>query len=379
MVATESREEAFFGGWQVRPVSGGSNKWGPPQWRVQEFVADDTSDVVMPPASPWLQLGVPYYVLNSQDSTHSISVKRPSDGATLGGLGPGYAAVAIPSVDGRWVWIDLLQFEVGTPYPALRYLVEITTNTANFDLLQAVMAQGYDGTEPAAVTCRVRGGVAVGARAVLAPTVESSWTTGNTFGSVSWASGSFAVLLVDNGAEIGGRGGVGGRGGIAGTGSANGRPGEPGGRAVRAEIPLFVDCQGSIWGGGGGGGGGGSAIVTATVIGGGGGGGRGMTMAPNGALLGVDGGITVAPAEAGTAGGAFSAGGGGLGANGGGNGGAGAFAAAAGSSGTGVPSTSIGGAGGAAGAAISYLPAAGAPTILGGGGNILGATLSEAT
>lgn len=379
MVATEDKEQAFFGGWKLRPVAGGSHKWGPPEWRVQEFIATAVSDVVLPPHGPWLQLGVPYYVINSSPgpagSSASISVKRPIDGASVGGLGPGEAAVAIPSVGGSWVWMALGSFGVGVPYPSLRYTVEISQNVANFNLLEAVIAQGYDGTAAAAVTCRVRAGAAVGS------TQQGlrSWTTGNTVGSVSWLAASFAFLVIEVDAAGGGWGGNGGRSGIPGTGSSSGFDGQAGGQAIRNEIPLFIDCHGSLFGGGGGGGGGGSSASNVQVAGGGGGGGRGMNMAANGTIIGSAGGAAAAPGQPGTGGGAFVSGGGGYGSGGGGLAGNGGAAATSGGGGAAAPGAGSGGAGGAAGAAISYLPAAGAPTILGGGGNIIGATVSEAS
>ena len=377
MVATPDRELAFFGGWQLRPADGGTHKWGPPQWRVQEFICNDPADVLLPPHGPWLQLGVPYYVLNSQagpaGSSESITVKRP-DGTVVGSLGPGFAAVVVPTTGGRWVWTALGAFGVGVPYPSLRYSVEITQPTANFDLLAAVVAQGYDGSAAAAVTCRVRPGAALGS----VSKDFRAWTTGNTVGGVSWLAASFAGLIVDAGAEAGGWGGRGGRGGIPGTGSTDGLAGEVGGQAIRAEIPLYIDCQGLIFGGGGGGGGGGSGTLTPFVGGGGGGGGRGMNMAPGGAMIGSINGSAASPAQGGTPGGPFSFGAGGAGAGGGGNGGAGGGASTAGTAGTGASGAGSGGAGGAGGAAISYLPAAGAPVILGGGSNIIGSTVSEA-
>jgi hypothetical protein len=370
-VTDPTRAEAFFGGWTTRSAAGGTLQWGPPHRRVQEFLPSAITTVVLPTADRAGQRGVPLWVLNR--GTAQLVVRRPSDNAVVWTLAAGSAACFVLGSD--WFGWPIGTVQVGSVFPALRYSVDVWANTANLDMLERVVAQGYDGAQPVVVTCTVRAGAAVGTTDRLLRAL----TTGGTFGGVSWAAGSFALLVVEANALVGGWGGGGGRGGAPGTGAATGNNGENGGQAIRAEIPLRIDCQGLIFGGGGGGGGGGSSTTQLTVVGAGGGGARGANMATGGVLLGSPAGGATTPAGPGTGGGPFSFGAGGLGTGGGGNGGNGGAAATNGGAG-GVSSTgAAGGAAGLAGAAISYLAAAGAPTILAGGSNILGTTVAEAT
>lgn len=370
-------ELAFFGGWSVRALAGGDHKWGPPSWRVQEFVPSSLSGVILPPLSSGVQPGVPYWVLNR--GTAQLVMRKP-DGATLRTMNPGVAAYFVLGgfleTGGDWIAGPVGgSISVGSVYPALRYSVDVTTNVANLNLLERVVAQGYDGTQPAVVACRIRAGVAVGTQAAFARAL----TTGSTFTGVSWAAGSFALLTVEANAIVAGWGGGGGGGGAPGTGSATGIDGENGGQAIRAEIPLRIDCQGLIIGGAGGGGGGGSSTTTPSVVGGGGGGGRGGNMSSGGVLLGSPGGMASSPAGPGSGGGPFATGLGGFGTGGGGNGGNGGLAAGNGAAGGTSSTGTTGGAAGLAGAAISYLAAAGAPTVLAGASNILGGSVAEAS
>ena len=391
-----TREQAFFGGWRIRPVAGGTVAWGPPHWRVQEFQPSAITTVVLPTADRAGQRGVPLWVLNR--GTAQLVVRRPSDNAVIWTLAAGSAACFVLGAD--WHGWPLASVQFGSVFPGLRYLVDVSVNTANLNILERVVAQGYDGVQPAAVTCTIRAGAAIGTTDRLLRAV----TTGGTFGGVSWAAGSRALLVVEANAIVGGWGGKGGRGGAPGTGAAAGQDGENGGQAIRAEIPLLVDCHGLIFGGGGGGGGGGSSTTQPTVIGGGGGGGRGANMTTGGVLIGSQPGGATAPAGIGDPGGSFIAGGrgpgplppeppdplawqSGLGVGGGGNGGTGgatgSLLGGIGFTGTaavlpGGGPGAAGGLGGQPGAAISYLPAAGAPNILAGSANILGATVAEA-
>jgi len=374
-MASSDKELAFFGGWTRRVLAGGDVAWGSPMHRVQEVVPSVPSGLRLPPDSDWLPSGVPFWIVNT--GVAALTVKRPSDGTTVVVVGSGVVAMCIYGAGWFGTAVSAAA-QFGAVHPALRYTLGISANAANVNMLELAIARGYDGLQPAAVTCRVRSGVAVG-------TVSQSLraiTTGNTIGGISWAPGSFALLVIESGGASGGWGGPGGRGGVSGTGASAGFAGEAGGQAIRAEIPLRIDCQGAIVGGGGGGGGGGSSSTIITIVGGGGGGGRGMNMAPGGTLIGSLGGGATAPGQVGPAGGAFSHGSlvngtGGLGANTGGNGGRGGAGGLAGQPGTAGPGT--GGTAGAGGAAISYLPAAGAPTILAGTLNILGTTVSEAS
>ncbi len=373
-MAISDKELAFFGGWTRRVVAGGDHDWGSPMLRVMEMAPSAVSNLFLPQDSPWLCRGVPYWVVNTGSA--NLTVKRPSDGATVYTLTPGVAGMFIYGA--TWFGRAIGTAQFGTASPGLHYEIEIAANEANVNLLQRVIARGYDGTAIAAVTVRVQTLVAVGSSSQAG---FSLWT-GNTVGGISWFAGSYWVLVVDAGAGVGGWGGFGGNGGIPSVGaSANGSPGGAGGRAIRTEIPMRVDCQGSIFAGGGGGGGGASG-TGGSICGGGGGGGRGMNMAPGGSgpgsLIGSTGGTATNPAAPGLPGGPAAPGYAGPGTTGGGNGGAGGDAGVAGSAGVGSVSGATGGAAGAAGIAISYLPAAGAPTILAGGANIIGPIVSEA-
>lgn len=394
----ESREVAFFGGWHRRVVGAGDHAWGNPQLRNFEVVPSAACGLILPKDGPWRQRGVPYWVINT--GAANCAVKSPDVGnPTVWTVGAGTVSMFILGGTGeswRFKPIGFVQF--GSVIPALRMSIEIVSSVANANLLQLAIARGYDGTQPIAVTCRVRAGVAIG----TTHPANRSFTTGNTVSGVSWFAGSTARLILEPSALIGGWGGNGGRGGIPGTGSATGINGQNGGQALRAEIPLRITCNGQILGGGGGGGGGGSSSTNTAIKGGGGGGGRGVNMAlgGSGAIIGSAGGGATSPAQPGAPGGAFTAGGrgpgpsppdppdpyafmSGLGVSGGGNGGSGgnpgSIGGGIGFNGTAASPGAGGGTGGQPGAAISYLPAAGAPVIESGGGNILGSTVSEAS
>jgi hypothetical protein len=384
-----SRELAFFGGWTRRVLAGGSHAWGSPHQRVMELAPSSASSIRMPPASPWRQPGVPYWVINT--GAAGLQIRNANDVLIDGaGLSAGEAGVLHGGAGESWHFRLLGAAQFGSVVPAQRMEIEVTATTANIHVLHWAVLRGYDGTQPIAVTLRIRSGVAVGTAALA----QRAITSGVVASGINWAAGSQWRLIVEPDAIVGGWGGAGGRGGVAGTGSSNGFAGQNGGQAIRTTLPLVIDClgNGTIFGGGGGGGGGGSAAApTPVVAGGGGGGGRGLNMTVSGALTGSIGGGASSPAQPGPVGGAFSPGWqqnpgtpppafvGGLGVGGGGYGGAGGAAASVGSPGAAAPSAGTGGAGGAAGAAISYLAAAGAPVVLWGGANIVGATVAEAS
>lgn len=125
-------ELAFFGGWRVRALAGGDHKWGPPSWRVQEFVPSSISSVFLPPLSSGVQPGVPYWVLNR--GTAQVVVRKP-DGGTVWTLGAGTAACFVLGgflgTGGDWHGWPVGDVQVGSVYPALRYSVDVTTNVAN--------------------------------------------------------------------------------------------------------------------------------------------------------------------------------------------------------------------------------------------------------
>ncbi|MFN7587333.1 MAG: hypothetical protein ACK5UQ_02290, partial [Planctomycetota bacterium] len=184
-----TREQAFFGGWRIRPVAGGTVAWGPPHWRVQEFQPSAITTVVLPTAARAGQRGVPLWVLNR--GTAQLVVRRPSDNAVVWTLAAGSAACFVLGSD--WHGWPMASVQFGSVYPALRYSVEVSANTANLNLLERVVALGYDGAQPATVTCRVRSGTAIGATNRL----ERAFATGNTFGGDAWAAGSRVLLDVE--------------------------------------------------------------------------------------------------------------------------------------------------------------------------------------
>jgi len=85
----------------------------------------------------------------------------------------------------------------------------------------------------------------------------------------TWPTGCTLSLVIESGASIVGRGGDGGRGGYAYTEGTSptvvyygdGEDGEKGGSALRAQYPLSIENNGSIFVGGGGGGGSGGLIT----------------------------------------------------------------------------------------------------------------------
>lgn len=365
------RELAFFGGWDKHPLAGGTHNWGNASSRFVEWTPSAPITVNLPRAEH-TQKGVPYWFVNS--GTASVTVIRPSDGATVEVVTPGSAFVFHLGAD--WVGKGLSTVQFGPITPGLQYYIDITTNTPNFDVLQHIVdGYGYNGTQPALVTVRLRSGAVIGTQ----DQALRALTSGTTWNGVSWAAGSIWLLVVEFGAWVGGWGGNGGRGGVPGTGAATGFNGQNGGQAIRTTIPMRIRCPGRIWGGGGGGGGGGSSSTVTTVKGGGGGGGGGSNMAPNGALIGSLPGGATAPAGSGQGGGQFLFGSGGLGVGGGGNAGRGGIPGEAGFNGGAATGGAGGGTGGQPGAAISYLAAAGAPVFLEGAGNILGTIISEAS
>lgn len=369
-MAVSDRELAYFGGWSRRVVAGSETLWGDPRVRNLEIVPSSASSVILPPLSEWTQRGVPYWLFNT--GAASCTVKLPEDG------NPTLTTINANSV-GRFVYGASWSGQaIGVPHfgvtqPGLVFGVNVTENVANLNVLQRVVEQGYTGAQPVFCWVRINSGVAIGSTSQSAPAL----TTGTTFGGVSWAASSLVVVEMFADSIVGGWGGNAGRGGVPGTGASTGFAGQAGGNAMRLEIPTRLAINGLVFGGGGGGGGGGSAASSVTTIGGGGGGGRGCNMSSAGGLMGSQPGGASPGGGVGTGGGAFTFGGGGLGSGGGGNGGQGGAAATSGSAGGNATAGATGGAGGAAGKAVSYAPSAGAPSILYGGSNILGAIVAE--
>jgi len=336
-----------------------------------EVSSSEAASVVLPRPSDWLCPGVPYWVWNAGSANIDVMQQNGDSLALVRTVTAGAVGMFLWSGAG-WHGQPIGSAQEGSVYPAQRLIIPIGVQAREFNTLAHIVGNnGYDGSAPIAVRVILQQTGAFGALSKDGYAFE----TGDSYLGVSWASGSFVMLEVEQGADIGGWGGVGGRAGVSGTGASAGADGEDGGTAVRADVPLIISCAGSILGGGGGGGGGGGSSSNATILGGGGGGGRGYNMDFNGQFIGSPGGAATPPAGEGGDGGPFVTGLGGLGVKGGGNGGAGGSAAAAGTAG--ASGVAAGGSGGAAGLAISYSAAAGAPTILSGGSNIIGSSAEE--
>jgi hypothetical protein len=378
-MAISQRELAFFGGWSRRVLGAGVHRWGDPMRRVQEVAPAVACDLLLPPDAHIAasgQRGVPYYVVNTGGD---VCVVRAFDGGpTVVAVAAGVAAKIVLGSQWRGWTVSNPQF--GGVQAKLVYELPITQNVANLNVLERIVAMGYDGSQSAAAIITIESGVVVGS----ANDAQRSLRSGTTVAGVSWAMGSKMLVRVVPGGTLGGWGGAGGNAGVPGTGGSSGANGGNGGQAIRTEIPLTIECGGAIFGGGGGGGGGGSTSSipsppTPTPQGAGGGGGVGCNMwDTNGALGGSPSGLG-AGANPGTRGGMVFAGAGGVGLGGGGGGGTGGGRGTNGTAGGNAsPSGGTGGAGGSGAAAISYLPAAGAPTIISGAANIVGGSVSEA-
>jgi hypothetical protein len=116
----------------------------------------------------------------------------------------------------------------------------ISSNTNDYNIRNALVSAGWDGTSKVTAKLTINGGVLVGS------TSTGSWAldTGTEFPAGS------SLLIVNNG-TIMGRGGAGGSGGGGGGGA--------GGPAFRAQTACVFDNNGTIAGGGAGGTGGSNA------------------------------------------------------------------------------------------------------------------------
>tara|TARA_R110001583_G_scaffold191751_1_gene357453 strand:+ start:933 stop:1664 length:732 start_codon:yes stop_codon:yes gene_type:complete len=141
----------------------------------------------------------------------------------------------------------------------LSFQVSVAANTYNFNLRDAVLAEGWDGVTPASIECEIELGVVIGSVDVA---------------SAAFTASSFPVgcsIVVLNRGRIQGMGGRGGGGG--GQQTPAGKPGEDGGDAIFTDTALSLDnTAGEVWGGGGGGGGGYNNAGTGNGGGGAGGG-----------------------------------------------------------------------------------------------------------
>jgi hypothetical protein len=144
------------------------------------------------------------------------------------------------------------------PSISVSYDLVISSDTPNYDIFNAVIALGWNGTTPAIVTVTVNTGVFVYSR---------SSSQAAMFTNTGWPTGS-QITIINKGFI----GGAGGNGGIAGWDNIPGGNGYPGGNGINAQFSnIYINNFGSIAGGGGGGGGGGGVYGTPTVGTGGGG------------------------------------------------------------------------------------------------------------
>ena len=138
--------------------------------------------------------------------------------------------------------------------------VDIAVDTLDLDL-KAAHDESYSPARSGdVVIVTIKAGVLVSA----STTSLYAITNPNT-----WAAGVIIRLVIESGAIVAGRGGDGGRGGYAYTEGTSptivyygdGEDGEKGGSALRAQYPLSIENNGSIFVGGGGGGGSGGLIT----------------------------------------------------------------------------------------------------------------------
>ncbi|MBZ0153737.1 MAG: hypothetical protein K8J09_19595, partial [Planctomycetes bacterium] len=200
---------------------------------MQEIAPSAYATIRMPASAP---LGVPYWLVNTGSASLTV---QDHNGTHIISVDPN---VSLHLVRGsRWLPALKPNPQFGSVWPALRYTVIVSMSEPNVVLLERAIALGYDGVQPAMVTCRIRTGAAVGTVAQG----QFSIDTGTAIGGVSWAPGSSWTLVVENDAACGGWGGNAGRGGVPGTGASTGFAGQNGGTAIRTEIPMRVECIGS--------------------------------------------------------------------------------------------------------------------------------------
>lgn len=160
----------------------------------------------------------------------------------------------------------------------------ISSNTANYDIRAACIADGWNGTDDLVANVIINSGVIVYSTSVSTFAIDT-----NSSGSFP---ASYTLELTNNGQVIG-KGGDGGDGADAwaysnGTdGGTTATAGTAGGDAIRARCSISITNNGTIWAGGGGGGGGGRATHSSGGYGGacaGSGGGGGMCSGGAGAI-----------------------------------------------------------------------------------------------
>ena len=177
------------------------------------------------------------------------------------------------------------QFDQEAPSEYTANLV-ISSNTNNYDIRAACIADGWNGTDDLVANVIINSGVWVSSVSTSTPSLDT-----NSSGSFP---STYSIELTNNGG-MSGSGGVGGDGCDAWAyanntdGGSSADAGSPGGPTIKARAAISINNQGSIWGGGGGGGGGGRATHAAggygfACAGSGGGGGMGATNAAGGAI-----------------------------------------------------------------------------------------------
>lgn len=138
--------------------------------------------------------------------------------------------------------------------------VDISVDTLDLDLKAAHDLLYSPASSGDIVVVTIKAGVLVTASAASLYALTNPST---------WAAGVIVRLVIESGAIVAGRGGDGGRGGYAYTEGTSptvvyygdGEDGEKGGSALRAQYPLSIENNGSIFVGGGGGGGSGGLIT----------------------------------------------------------------------------------------------------------------------
>lgn len=234
-----------------------------------------------------LPIGSVVWVHNRNAGGHAVTIRNSDSTFTFScsaDASCGFLLTGDASEAGSWVYVEAnAPSGRGAAQPIGEFFdVPLTQSQNNFNLLQAVVAQGYDGTAPAVVRLSIGQTTVLGSTSQAAAALDIGGDV--PVSGVNWAAGS--LIVVRNRGVISGRGGNGGGGGIGGTGASDGLPGEDGGLALRTPVSITIENLGVIQGGGGGGGGGDGQLTPGGVSGGPGGGGAGATIDAVGAILG---------------------------------------------------------------------------------------------
>jgi len=318
---------------------------------------------------PMLPLGHQIHVHNVGAQTITVNVATSggffSSHAITAGKSCGFTLIGYDDVTRAGYWVmhrtDFANVSSGITFPdGFRAELSVDGMVNHYNILEQVVARGYDGTMGALVIVTLAPDVIVGGTTNLLPSFDTGGDA--AIGGVNWHASSALFLRIPDTAGIHGCPGNGGKGGTGGTGSSA-VPGTDGGIALRAGFSITVSNLGRIAGGCGGGGGGDGQVSTVGLNGGGGGGGAGANIWRGGVAKGGKGGAAGGTgAQAGSMGTVLNGGSygfgstvganvGGRGGNGGGYGGA--WVPSAGSPGRTLNDAGNGQAGGAVGAAVS--------------------------